>query len=71
MPHSLKVIVLGMLYGTCLMAGFSNTLLIVLSILNNAPDFSPLATAVTGWTIMLYLHYRLRLPPFRRDVESP
>ncbi len=70
MPHSIKVIVLGMLYGTSLMAGFSNTLMIVLSILNGAPDLSPLATAITGWALILYIHYRLRLPPFHRSTPG-
>ena len=70
MGKSLKVLVVGMLYGVSWMAALSNTFVILYSILDGPINFGPLPTAIMGWALIAFVHHRLGWFPFRQHEPT-
>jgi hypothetical protein len=69
-PFKLKLFVIALLYGCSLAAAASNSVVLVLRLLDRTPPGSALPIALMGWGILLYLHHQMGWPPFRTSRRS-
>jgi hypothetical protein len=63
----IKLLMIAILYGTALAAAVSNTVMLVIYLASGQALGGALPTALLGWGIILYLHWRMGWPPFRRS----
>ena len=56
--------IVAVLYGLAIVAALSNTVMVFALLSLGEPATGALAIALLGWAIVLYVHHKLRWPPF-------
>jgi len=67
----IKLLMIAILYGTALAAAVSNSVMLAIYLTSGRALGGTLPTALLGWGIILYLHWRMGWPPFRRSGPVP
>ncbi len=67
MLFRIKLLMVAILYGTALAAAISNTVMVAIYLTSARSLGGALPTALLGWGIILYLHWRMGWPPFHRS----